>query len=71
MVAMIDCAKLLQVVRSFFIMETTYFHLKAIEQWVFETPVLRPLLLSDTEWNTLFAIADILRVRHSFSIFPA
>ena len=36
---------------------------KAIEQWVFDNPTLRcPLQLDDHDWDTLFAIADILRV---------
>ncbi|KAF8806990.1 hypothetical protein BYT27DRAFT_7100375 [Phlegmacium glaucopus] len=36
---------------------------EAIDDWVFKTPGLRALLLSEDEWKTLGEIADILEVR--------
>ncbi|KAF8235445.1 hypothetical protein L208DRAFT_1257144, partial [Tricholoma matsutake] len=35
---------------------------EAIDDWVFKTPGLRALLLSEDEWETLGKIADILEV---------
>jgi len=36
--------------------------IQAIDDWVFMTPGLRTLLLSEDEWKTLGEIADILEV---------
>ncbi|KAI0300176.1 hypothetical protein BC826DRAFT_905589, partial [Russula brevipes] len=35
---------------------------EAIDDWVFKTPGLRALLLTEDEWKTLGEIADILEV---------
>ena len=37
-------------------------YLQAIDDWVFKTPGLCALLLSEDEWETLGKIADILEV---------
>jgi hypothetical protein len=36
---------------------------EAIDDWVFKTPGLRALLLSEDEWKILGEIADVLEVR--------
>lgn len=37
---------------------------EAIDDWVFKTPGLCALLLTEDDWKTLTEIADILEVRH-------
>ena len=61
---MIDCAKIVREVWLPIQNDTAMLIInEAIEQWVFDNPTLcRPLQLDDHDWDTLFAIADILRV---------
>ena len=67
--AMIRRAELLQEVSLPFTSDecpgqlTSYSFNQAIDDWVFKTPGLRALLLTEYDWEILRGIADVLEVR--------